>query len=55
MASIYKRGGTWWVAYYNNGKLRRRSLKTTNKRIAERQKQALEAELVSPQSNGRRG
>ena len=48
MASIFKRGKTWWVAYYANGKLVRRSLKTTNKRIAEREKQALEANLLDP-------
>lgn len=48
MASVFKRGDTWWVAYYVHGKLTRRSLKTTNKRVAEREKQALEAQLISP-------
>ena len=33
MASIFKRGNTWWIAYYHNGRLRRKSLKTTNKRL----------------------
>ena len=49
MASIYKRGNTWWIAYYVEGKTApvRRSLKTTNKRIAEREKQAVEADLVA--------
>ena len=48
MASIYKRGKSWWIAYYIAGKSApvRRSLKTTNRRIAEREKQALEAHLV---------
>jgi hypothetical protein len=41
MASIFRRGETWCVAYYVNGKLRRRSLKTSNKRVAERERQAL--------------
>ncbi len=48
MASVFKRGNTWWVAYYYNGRLRRQSLKTKNKRIAEREKQALEAEVIAP-------
>ena len=48
MASIYKRDKTWWVKYSRNGRTVRRSLKTTNKRLAEREKQALEAELLRP-------
>lgn len=48
MASIFKRGNTWWVAYYHNGRLHRKSLKTKNKRVAERERQALEAELLAP-------
>lgn len=48
MASIYKRGKTWWIAYYvaGRGSPVRRSLKTTNKRIAEREKQAIEGRLL---------
>jgi integrase len=48
MASIYRRGEIWWVAYYVGDELRRKSLKTSNKRIAEREKQALEAKLLEP-------
>ena len=48
MASIFKRGNTWWIAYYIAGKREpiRKSLKTTSKRIAEREKQAVENELL---------
>ncbi len=48
MASIYKRDKTWWIKYYQNGKIVRESLRTTNKRIAERERQAREAELLTP-------
>lgn len=48
MASIFKRGAVWWVKYSRNGRTLRPSLKTTNKGIAEREKQALEAELLRP-------
>ncbi len=48
MASIFKRGDKWWIAYYVGGKLRRRSLNTGSKRIAERERQAQEAELLQP-------
>lgn len=48
MASIFKRGGTWWISYYVHGKQYRESLKTTNKKIAEREKQAREAMLLEP-------
>jgi integrase len=45
MASLYKRGQTWWVAYYRNGKKVRESLRTVSKRQALREKQAIEAKL----------
>ena len=48
MASIFKRGGTWWISYYFNGKQHRESLKTTSKKLAEREKQAREAKLLEP-------
>jgi integrase/recombinase XerD len=48
MASIYRRAGTWWVSYYAGGKHLRRSLKTSSKRLAEREKQAIEAKLLDP-------
>ncbi|MHC4993499.1 MAG: tyrosine-type recombinase/integrase [Planctomycetota bacterium] len=43
MASIYKRGTTWWVHYYVNGKSVDRSLRTGNERIARDRKRKLEA------------
>ena len=48
MASIYRRGKTWSIAHYVVGRTEpvRRSLKTTSKRIAEREKQALDAEFL---------
>jgi len=48
MTSIYKRGDIWWLKYHQNGRVVRKSLKTTNKRIAQREKQACEAELLTP-------
>ncbi len=48
MASIFKRGDTWWICYYVHGKQVRRSLKTSNKRLAEREQQAIEAKLLDP-------
>ena len=48
VASIYKRGDTWWVKYYERGKLVRQSLKTSNKRVAERERMAIESELLDP-------
>lgn len=47
MASIYKRGKFWWIAYYANGKQHRRPLRTQNKHVAMREKQALESEFLS--------
>ena len=43
MASIYKRGKTWWVHYYVNGKSVDRSLRTRNERVARDRKKRLEA------------
>ena len=43
MASIYKRGKTWWVHYYVNGKSVDRSLRTRNERVARDWKKKLEA------------
>ena len=48
MASLFKRGKTWWVSYYALGKHVRRSLKTTNKKAADREKMAIEAKLLDP-------
>jgi hypothetical protein len=35
MASLYQRAGVWWVSYYEDGRRRRESLRTKDKRIAE--------------------
>lgn len=48
MASLYKRRNTYWIAYYAHGRLIRESLKTSNKQLALREKQAREAELLDP-------
>ncbi len=48
MASIFKRGKTWWISYYVRDTHVRRSLKTGNKRLAERERQAIEAKLLDP-------
>lgn len=47
MASLYKRGGRFWIAYYFDGKLIQRSLRTTNLRVARDRKRKLEYELVT--------
>lgn len=49
MASIYKRGKTWWVHYLVGGKSVCKSLKTTNERIALDRKKKLEAMEVTGQ------
>lgn len=49
MASIYKRGKTWWVHYYVNGKSVDRSLRTSNERVARDEKKQLEALSVTSQ------
>lgn len=43
MASIYKRGKTWWIHYLVAGKSVSRSLGTTSERVAHEQKKKLEA------------
>ena len=42
MASIYKRGKTWWVKYYVNGKPVAKSLQTSSERVARDRKRKLE-------------
>lgn len=49
MASIYKRGSIWWIHYLVEGRSVSRSLKTTNKRIAQDIKKNLEALEVTGQ------
>lgn len=48
MAHLYKRGDTWWIKYYLHGEPVYRSLKTDNKRKAQRELQAIEAKLLEP-------
>lgn len=46
MASIYRRGSTWWIRWYADGRKHWRSLKTRNKRIALYKKAQLEQEIA---------
>ncbi|MCK6486276.1 MAG: tyrosine-type recombinase/integrase [Phycisphaerae bacterium] len=46
MASLYRRGETFWIAYTVNGKRVLRSLHTANERIARDKKKQLEYELM---------
>lgn len=50
MASIYQRGKTWWVTYYQNGQKFSKSLKTREKKIAEFQKRDLENKVATLKS-----
>ena len=43
MASIYRRGKTWWIEYLVNGKRKQQSLRTTNERVARDRKKQYEA------------
>ena len=56
MATLYKRGTTWWIRYYIEGKKHLKSLKTKDDREAKRMKKEYEAKLrlrmVTP-DNGR--
>ncbi len=45
MASLYKRGKTFWVSYTENGKRKQRSLKTDNPRLAEQLQKQIEVDL----------
>jgi len=44
MASLYKRGNYYWVTYYLDGHHVQKSLRTANRRIAERKHKRLEYE-----------
>ena len=46
MASIYKRGKTWWLKYHLDGAPVRESLKTRDKRKAERLRAKKELEVA---------
>lgn len=45
MASLYQRGEVWWITYRQDGRRRRETLRTTSRKLAERKKVQLEAEL----------
>ena len=46
MASIYKRGKKFWISYYVNKQQIKKSLKTTDERIAKSKLKQLEYELA---------
>lgn len=50
MASIYQRGKTWWITYYNDGTHFQHSLKTRDKKVAAYLKNKLEADLAEGKS-----
>lgn len=50
MASIYQRGLTWWISYYDNGQLIQKSLKTRDKTVAKFKKNELENQLAKGDS-----
>jgi site-specific recombinase XerD len=54
MATIFKRGTTWWISYYDGGKRVRKSLNTESKRVAERERMAIEGKLVEPKRHVKR-
>src|SRR5438874_715994 len=43
MASIYRRGKTWWISFCAGGKRRQQSLDTTNQRVAIDRQREIEA------------
>ena len=45
MATLYKRGTTWWIQYYIEGKKHLKSLRTKDDRVAKRIKKEYEAKL----------
>ena len=49
MATIYKRGKTWHIQYYENGNRVQRSLGTNSKRIAEQKMHEIEVNLSREQ------
>ena len=51
MASLFLRGKTWWIKYQRAGKTVRASLKTSNKRVARREQQAIEAAIFEQGSH----
>ncbi len=47
MASVYKRGRTWWISYYVGGRHRCQSLKTDSQKVAEMFRKKYEYELAT--------
>jgi integrase len=45
MATIYKRGKTWWLLWYQDGRKMRKSCETTNRAAAKRQLRVLGGDL----------
>lgn len=50
MACLYPRGKTFWIIYYKDGKKIQRSLKTTDKRVAQYRKNEIEMSLARGES-----
>ncbi len=46
MACLYKRGNCFWASYYLDGKQKKKSLGTTNRRVAKSKLKQLEYELA---------
>lgn len=46
MATLYQRGKTWWVDYRTGGRRVQRSLKTSQKRVAEEALKVIDGDLV---------
>lgn len=46
MGSIYKRGNTWWIKYYRNGKYYRESSQSTKKMVAKKLLDRREGEIA---------
>lgn len=46
MATLYKRGNTWWVAYFVGGRRVQQSLKTANKTLAAEAVKVIEGDMV---------
>ena len=46
MASVYKRGNNFWISYYVNNKQIKKSLGTSNERVARSKHKKLEYDLA---------
>ena len=52
MGSLYKRGNTWWIKYYRNGKSYRESSKSTKKMVAKKLLDRREGEIAQGRMPG---